>query len=132
MNAVSPPCNATVRSIFAPRFLPWLLFVSIAALIGVLRSFPSLYGDEYWSLTEARNLTLNYAADGYFVQLRALLSVTDNDWWLRSLSLFWAAVSVWALQRWLEVEALPAGTRLAIVLLWVSNPFLWIYAQQVR
>src|SRR5262245_52661815 len=123
MNAVSAPCDATARSFFTPRYLPWLLFALSAVLIGILRPFPSLSGDEYGSLEEARDLTFSPGVIGYFVQLRVLLSVTDNDCWLRSLSLLWAAVSVWALQKWLELEPLAPATRLTIVLLWVTNPF---------
>jgi hypothetical protein len=116
----------------ALRTAPWLVFFTIAALIFVLHSFPSLYGDEYWSLAEARDLSLNPGAVGYFVQLRAVLALTENDWLLRALSLFWVAVSVWALGRWLDLEALPPASRLAVLLLWVTNPFLWVFAQQVR
>ncbi len=110
----------------------WLLFGLIPALLFLFDSFPAFYGDEYWSLAEARNLELNPAGIGYCLQLRALLSVTDQDWALRCLSLFWGGVSVWALRRWLDLEPLSPFTRFAILLLWVTNPFLWIYFLYIR
>jgi hypothetical protein len=83
-------------------------------------------------MVEAQDLSLNPATIGYFVQLNVLMRLTDSDWGLRALSLFWFAVSTWALARWIRCEKLSQATRLVILLLWVTNPFLWVFAQQVR
>jgi hypothetical protein len=129
-------CPPTIQPKAGPRrlwfALPWLIFAAVAALIFLLGSYPSLYGDEFWSLTEARHLGMNLGGVGYFIQLRALMLVTDNDWLLRSLSLFWSAVGMWALHRWLKLEGIGPKTRLTVLLLWATNPFLWMYAQNVR
>src|SRR5262249_28285406 len=105
---------------------PWLIFGLMTCLMLFLDPFPALYGDEYWSMAEAQDLTLNPAGIGYFSQLKLVMLVTDNDCLLRSVSLFWAAVSLWALRQWLDLEPLPPATRFVIVLLWVINPFLWV------
>jgi hypothetical protein len=111
---------------------PWLVFAIVAGMIVCCNSFPALYGDELWSLREASELSLNPGGIGYFLQLRLLMFITNSDWALRGLSLFWAGVSLWGLRRWLELEPLSASTRMTITFLWVLNPFLWVYAQQAR
>src|SRR5437764_3571361 len=113
------------------RFLeivPWMLFACISTASYLLEPFPSLFGDDFWSLREAQDLGLNPGGIGYFLQLRAVLSVGDSDWLVRLPSLVWSGVSLWALGRWLRLEPIPRHARLLILILWATNPFLWYYA----
>lgn len=116
-------------SLYAPA---WLAFAAIAAACLLLNSFPALYGDDYWALREAADLRLNPAGAGYFPQLKLLLNVTNNDWLLRSLSLFWMGAALFGIERWVALEGFRPSAQRLIVLLFATNPFLWIYAQQIR
>src|SRR5205814_540736 len=82
-------------------------------------------------LEEARALS-NHHAIAYFVQLKLWLLVSNADWFLRSLSLCWAALGAYWLNRWLADEQVSARGRRAVILLCLLNPFFWQYALQIR
>jgi hypothetical protein len=91
-----------------------------------------LYGDEYRSLKEADNWTLNPHAIGYFVQLHFWKELGNSDLYLRLLSVFWIALGLYWLHRWLLWEQIPSRAQQLIMLLAALNPYLWKYGTQIR
>lgn len=133
----TPSTPAISGRIMADPILKWkyvvpLSFVLVAALLVITNAFPALYGDEYGSLYESDHLATNLHAIGYLAQLWLWKSVSDSDLFLRLLSLLWMAAGLYWLKRWLESEPLAANTRNLVLLLAVTNPFLWVYGVQVR
>lgn len=113
-------------------FLPAIVFLLIAIMLFATNAFPSLYGDEYGSLFDAYNLSGNIHAIGYFLQLRIWNSISNADAFLRILSLFWFLLSVYWLKKWLDFESISKDVQTWTVWLFLLNPFLWVYALQIR
>jgi hypothetical protein len=111
---------------------PWIASILIASGLFLLDAFPALYGDEYGSLFDAYNLRGNIHAIGYFLQLRIWNSIWQADIFLRSLSLFWFLFGLYWLKKWLDFEGLPNNVKTLTIWLFVLNPFLWVYAIQIR
>lgn len=109
-----------------------VIFVGIVSLLFATRAFPSLYGDEYDSLFDAYHLLGNIHAIGYFVQLNLWNKISNQDWFLRLLSILWLGLGIYWLNRWLRSEELETKIGNLVILLMVLNPFLWIYGFQVR
>lgn len=108
------------------------VFLVIAGILFGVNAFPSLYGDEYGSLFDAYHLSGNIHAIGYFSQLRLWNAISQQDWFLRTLSLIWLGAGLYWLDRWLRWEKIADRTRNLILWLAVLNPFLWVYGFQIR
>jgi hypothetical protein len=113
------------------NYIP-IIFLAIMSLLFTTNAFPSLYGDEYGSLFDSTHLTGNIHAIGYFVQLNLWNRISDQDWFLRILSLLWFAVGIFWLNQWLKSEDLPRKVAGLLILLITINPFLWLYSFQIR
>ncbi len=83
-----------------------------------------------WS--SLKNLGTNLHAMSYFLSLRLWSSVSQQDWFLRTLSLLWLCAGLFWLDQWLAMERVPGGARKLVVWLAVLSPFLWWYGLQVR
>ena len=114
------------------KHVPLILFFSIVILLFLANAFPALYGDEYGSLNESKGIFTNLHAIGYFIQLNFWHRISNEDWFLRLLSVFWLGIGIFWFTRWLLFEKVNSKViRLATVLL-VINPFLWMYGFQIR
>lgn len=101
-------------------------------LITTVRVVPTLYGDEYYSLTETHNLSGNIHAFGYFLQLRIWSGFAESDFALRTLSVVWAAIALVSFKKWVDEAALPSDAVFLATALLAVNPFFWQYATQIR
>src|SRR5215813_4328735 len=72
----------------------WGIFLAVAILLLGCRVFPSLYGDEYGSLEEAKNFTNSHGI-AYSLQLHFWQDLVASDLALRLLSSVWMAVALW-------------------------------------
>jgi len=118
-------------SVIKKIYLPFVFF-AIIFVIFISNAFPALYGDEYTSLLEAKQLISNPQAVGYFAQLNLWMRVLNQDWFLRILSLIWLGLGIYWLNKWLHFEKLPLKIVNLTILLVALNPFLWMYGFQIR
>lgn len=126
--------SKTNTSFFAKSkpFLPFLLFLIICLFLFISNAFPSLTGDEYGSLVEAKHLLKNPQALGYFVQLNLWSQISNLDWFLRLLSVIWLCIGLFWFNRWLHFENLDQKTINYATMLAALNPFLLFYGFQIR
>ncbi len=124
-----------LREIFTSRIkdcLPTFSFFLIAGILFAVNAFPSLYGDEFGSLGEARHLTGYIHPIGYYFQLYIWSSINQSDWFLRLLSVVWLGAGIYFLDQWLKFEEIPSQVGNLTIWLALLNPFLWFYGFQIR
>lgn len=120
------------KSITRKNILPLLVFICIVLMLFLFNAFPALYGDEYDSLFDSQHLKGNIHAIGYFIQLLLWSKISQVDWFLRLLSIFWFGLSLYWLKQWLDSENISERTRNITFWFALLNPFLWVYAFQIR
>lgn len=104
----------------------------LAFALGLFRlSARTWRGDELGSIGDAQNLERNLQALSYFVLLRAWSLGGTNEFWSRSLSIFFTILAIAVLFVAIKKQW---GTKLALIasLLLATSPFVENYSQQVR
>lgn len=114
------------------KYFPVIAFTGIAILLLTSNAFPSLYGDEYGSLSESAELGSNLHAIGYFLQLRAWRLISEQDIFLRLLSVLQFSLGVYVLYTWMDEDFKSESTKRLALWLLILNPFIWEYGTQIR
>jgi hypothetical protein len=117
-----------------PPFISYLPIVVIVAVAAVLRFYQlgseSLWIDEMLSIRSAENLNLNSRVV-YFLCLRLWLLVSENDAWLRSLSVIFGIACIVFIYK-LGLELFGRSVGLISALLATLSPLFIFHSQEVR